>query len=266
MESQSTGWRYSAEYNQHYRQWVDSQGQVQIEWQEVGEGSNTLKQFDSSPIFEPTNVADGYVGNDAVEQNSYLTEEILDIESIGNTLQVENIHKPPGQLEDYQDTRFYPVKNPGAFFTKGRVLAVEWSEPPGVSQVTAKSQPFQKTRFFVVTKLVKHHNHCFGVAIHTYGKRGCTKPSVNGKDHTIIYTSDIAPPLLQGESIVKDPIRVIPSKDFSLHPTSRVNFSKVYTIEHNWAVSNLGRVAPADRKLLETQFNDTLGWGSKSTQ
>jgi hypothetical protein len=53
---------------------------------------------------------------------------------------------------------------------------------------------------------------------------------------------------LEGEKLFKQPIRVIPEENGSLAPQSRINFSKVYTVEHNVKVKNIGKV---DRDMLE---------------
>ncbi len=88
--------------------------------------------------------------------------------------------------------------------------------------------------------------------ISTYGGRGVTKRGVIAKDHTIIYTGDQAPDRLEGEeAMYKEPIRVIPDPGALLDSRSRLNFGKVYTVEHNVKVKNIGVVDKMDIPKLE---------------
>jgi hypothetical protein len=78
----------------------------------------------------------------------------------------------------------------------------------------------------------------------TYGRQGTGKRGVKADDHAIIYIGEIAPRELPGElPLRKRPIRVIgKSPQDKLNPASRINYSKVYTIEHNFKVCFIGRI------------------------
>lgn len=55
--------------------------------------------------------------------------------------------------------------------------------------------------------------------------------------------SNQSPGPLAAETITKDPIAVDPaSQDQTLDPLSRVNFAKMYTVEHNVKVMSIGTV------------------------
>jgi hypothetical protein len=83
--------------------------------------------------------------------------------------------------------------------------------------------------------------------IHTYNGQGVTKPSLSESDrraHAIVYMADTRPFCLPEEEkyLTKRPIAVDKaSADQRLDPMSRVNFKKIYTIEHNMKVMNVGK-------------------------
>jgi hypothetical protein len=85
--------------------------------------------------------------------------------------------------------------------------------------------------------------------INTYNGQGVTKPGLSESDrraHAIIYMTDTRPFCLPEEEryLTKKPIAVEKaSADQKLDSMSRLNFKKVYTIEHNVKVMNVGRVA-----------------------
>ena len=71
----------------------------------------------------------------------------------------------------------------------------------------------------------------------------------------MIGTSSAAAP---GEKIVKNAIAVKPAaKDQKLHPMSRINFDKIYTIEHNVKVMNVGKVVDESMHNLSLYFYNT---------
>jgi len=93
-------------------------------------------------------------------------------------------------------------------------------------------------------------------AIHTYSDRATLKPNLpDPKSHAIIYTSEQCPEEHYGpdgnniprfEELVLDPIQVEPhnKKDYLcvLSPLSRINYTKVYTVEKDVRVFNIGMV------------------------
>jgi len=91
----------------------------------------------------------------------------------------------------------------------------------------------------------------------TYSGQGTTKKGVHADDHAIIYTS--RPTLLRGEMpLSKQPIKVKPDTiEHKLDPASRLNYAKVYTIEHNVKVWCIGRIHRDDEwKLISAYNND----------
>ena len=71
----------------------------------------------------------------------------------------------------------------------------------------------------------------------------------------MVGTSSEAAP---GEKIVKNPITVKPAtEDQKLHPKSRINFDKIYTIEHNVRVMNVGKVVAESMHNLLLYFKNS---------
>jgi len=91
--------------------------------------------------------------------------------------------------------------------------------------------------------------------IHTYGYQACLKPSLpDVNQHTIIYTSEYPPNersyidekgVERFEGLSKTPIRVVSERkdpEGDLGERSRLNYSKVYTVEFYSRVLNIGMV------------------------
>jgi hypothetical protein len=89
----------------------------------------------------------------------------------------------------------------------------------------------------------------------TYGSQGTNKPGVKAEYHAMIYTGREVPNPLWGEQLVKRAVRMeLSSPEEKLDPTSRVNYAKVYTIEHNVRVCFIGKIHADSRATFETDF------------
>jgi hypothetical protein len=93
-----------------------------------------------------------------------------------------------------------------------------------------------------------HLRLTLGRPINTYGGRGVTKPGLSTAErqaHAIIYMSDTQPKILPEErDIVKKPIAVDKaSAQQKLDVMSRINFSRVHTVQWDVKVSNIGIVS-----------------------
>lgn len=88
----------------------------------------------------------------------------------------------------------------------------------------------------------------------TYGKQGTAKPGVKAEYHAIIYSSEKAPKELEKEpKLYKKPIRAV-LKNEKLRPESRVNYSKIYTVEHNVKVVFIGKIHKESELTFFTDF------------
>jgi hypothetical protein len=93
----------------------------------------------------------------------------------------------------------------------------------------------------------------------TYGQQGVLKYGVNADDHTVVY-SEKGPQVLDREVglMTKKPIRIdIRDKSHKLDPLSRLNYAKLYTVEHNVKVLFIGRVAKHHEQDVVIAFNQT---------
>ena len=72
----------------------------------------------------------------------------------------------------------------------------------------------------------------------------------------IIYTGTSIPQKLAGEArMFKDPIRVTPvSPEHNLDPLSRANCSKVFLVNHNVKVKEVGKVDTFDFRKLKAYY------------
>ncbi|KAG0647194.1 hypothetical protein D0Z07_7159 [Hyphodiscus hymeniophilus] len=166
----------------------------------------------------------------------------------------------------------YRVQNlPLEIFQTGSVL---WSEPEGeprqdVTVVTpytlGETKYGQKVhstiRRFVI--VAADRGHCQCLPILTYQRQGATKYGINRDDHAIIYIGKPPPDEVSAEErLTKTPIQMIPkSPRDKLEPKSRINYAKIYTVEHNVKVFFIGRIASTSEKQFAVDFDDT--WNKK---
>jgi hypothetical protein len=74
-----------------------------------------------------------------------------------------------------------------------------------------------------------------------------------------MYANDGQPTQLNEErGITKEPLAIVLAPGQKLDPLSRVNFGKVYTIEHNIKVSEVGKVSAASLPKLKAYWNNRL--------
>jgi hypothetical protein len=98
------------------------------------------------------------------------------------------------------------------------------------------------------------HSICLPVL--TYGGRGTLKPGCIRKSHAIVYSSKSKPEYLDGERKLRiEPVEVTVSQGTEISKASRVNVSKIYTIEHNVKVLGIGKVSPKGLEILAKAYN-----------
>jgi len=103
------------------------------------------------------------------------------------------------------------------------------------------------------------------LSIQTYRKQGVSKRGVTKSDHAIIYTGREAPQPKRkelpprGKHGMRRSVRVVSqSKKDKLDSMSRVNFAKIYTVEHNVKVYDFGQVHSRHEHRLISQFNEVF--------
>ncbi|PVH78963.1 hypothetical protein DL98DRAFT_421145, partial [Cadophora sp. DSE1049] len=124
-----------------------------------------------------------------------------------------------------------------------QVFKIKWSEPDGNdgTQITVPTKNgYVKIRRFVIVKTFAGHSLCLPIL--TYRGQGTMKRGVHADDHAVIYTDRRAgPKLLKGEELTKAALRMEPDNEsHKLDGKSRVNYAKVYTVEHNIPVQFIG--------------------------
>ena len=150
----------------------------------------------------------------------------------------------------------------------GRVFKTLWTEPAGGTTTAMDTRfyketsygelSFTKMRRFVVVR--KRLHSCLCLAIYTYSGQGATKSNVRPQDHALVYThgSEEPTPLPEEQSkkgafpiIVEEPTETI-------DPMSRLDFSRIYTVEHNVKVLKIGRISPEHHERLEKYFVESI--------
>ncbi|KAF4626150.1 hypothetical protein G7Y89_g12011 [Cudoniella acicularis] len=194
--------------------------------------------------------------------------------SISESTLSDNIVGTPG-IEEKLDSR-YQVRNYDykKFFQPGRVFSTLWTDP--TSEKTNQSQTFiseviygekvhTKIRRFVI---IQQRDKCYNcLPVTTYGGRGYKKSGIELNEHSQIY-SHKCPKEVQG--MKKKPLKVILSKTGdSLEDTSLINYGRIYTVESNVKVLDVGVLDEESQKRLQryyrqVNFSEDLPLDSKS--
>lgn len=98
----------------------------------------------------------------------------------------------------------------------------------------------------------------------TYGGKACKKSGVKANKHGIIYMRGHKARLLDKEpKLGFAPVRVDMTEDGErLSKESRVNYSKLVTVEHNVKVFFIGSVVPGDYDTVADAVN--MCWSAKT--
>jgi hypothetical protein len=163
------------------------------------------------------------------------------------------------------DHRYYRKPDAKKFFVVGRVFAMLWHEGAGDKKGghLSQAEPFSVQRnskrrgkyneevFSHIRRMAvvkARHGYCWCVPINTYNYQGVAKKGLSREDreaHSIIYMDDTNPSMHSAEKgmMFKSPIAVsAASSEQKLHYMSRINFGKVYSVEWNVKVMNVGKI------------------------
>ncbi|KPM43533.1 hypothetical protein AK830_g2987 [Neonectria ditissima] len=153
-------------------------------------------------------------------------------------------------------------------FGPGEIFKVLWCEPQGSGYDPTPSVSDRheyKDRFggkfyvgfrrFIV--IANDQGHCTCVPILTYGGKACSKKGIKPEKHGIVYEKGHKARLLSGEpKLGFAPARVEITQDGEkLSKESRVNYSKLVTVEHNVKVLFIGRVTAVDYDIVADAVN-----------
>ncbi|KAB5580299.1 hypothetical protein GE09DRAFT_432277 [Coniochaeta sp. 2T2.1] len=148
-------------------------------------------------------------------------------------------------------------------FKPGQTL---WSEPSDATTESYKhdggGQFYLGFRRLVI--VANDEDHCTCVPILTYMKQGCAKQGVIAAKHGIIYEAGTKARPLKGEpKLGFPPVRMnITAAGERLAKESRVNYSKLITVEHNVKVFFIGSIDQADFINIVAKAVDKC-WGDK---
>ncbi|KAL1866349.1 hypothetical protein Daus18300_006813 [Diaporthe australafricana] len=181
------------------------------------------------------------------------------------------IRGTPGNSE-YLDGR-YRVE-PSMKFEPGNVFKVMWSEPKG-GTIPGGGSRFSDTllqdhlngvwtgfRRFIVIR--NGEGHCSCVPILTYGKLGCLKNGVKPHHHGIVFEKGQQAITLSNEPALGfEPICMEMHPGEHISEESRVNYSKLVTVEHNVKVLFVGRVLYDDWPIVQQAVDSC--WDAKKS-
>ncbi|KAK7418571.1 hypothetical protein QQZ08_011196 [Neonectria magnoliae] len=153
-------------------------------------------------------------------------------------------------------------------FQPGEIFKVLWCEPQGSGfdpTPSVSDRHEYRDRFggkfyvgfrrFIV--IANDQGHCTCVPILTYGGKACSKKGIKPEKHGIVYEKGHKARLVPGEpKLGFAPARVEITQDGEkLSKESRVNYSKLVTVEHNVKVLFIGHVTSVDYDIVAEAVN-----------
>ncbi|KAH8175899.1 hypothetical protein LIA77_04317 [Sarocladium implicatum] len=173
------------------------------------------------------------------------------------------------------DTRFRVERS--SRFQPGEVFKAIWAEAKATDSAAGSANSSLRTdgdeirnsvgefvtgfRRFIVVANDLGNSTC--IPILTYGGRGCTKRGVKPEKHGIVYVKGQKPKLLESEpKLGFPPIKVeLSVEGEKLDRTSRINYSKLVTVEHNVRVMFIGSVVADDWPSVQDAIDQC--WAQK---
>ncbi|KAI1126775.1 hypothetical protein F5Y10DRAFT_204405 [Nemania abortiva] len=241
---------------------------------DVGGPSTSGSQYNSGPIYPGT-----YDLNPVGPQEGDITPHGTPMPPRSDFVDPSVIRGTPGSVERI-DNRF--VVEHSFKFQPGEVFKILWSEPQGqvpggatISDIRAIDGGAGQfyvgfRRFIIVSTDESHHSTC--VPILTYDRQGCGKRGVRPSKHGIIYAMGQRPKTLRDEpDLGFDPVPLeMYAEGETLAMQSRVNYSKLVTIEHNVKVFFIGRIPPTYFQTVQYAvdkcWNDKMHKSSKKSR
>jgi hypothetical protein len=141
------------------------------------------------------------------------------------------------------------VKNPRAFFKKGRVFETSWNGPDG--------PPNQTARFAVIKP---QSTHSIVLPLGTFPDQTPTKYGKAANNFATVVPVDSGfAPTNHGNELHPESLYVkVENPSVTIDPMSRVNLGTPLTVDHNVRVQNIGRVVGDSVKLLDKSYADSL--------
>ncbi|KAE8447117.1 hypothetical protein EG329_011101 [Mollisiaceae sp. DMI_Dod_QoI] len=156
-----------------------------------------------------------------------------------------------------------------SFFQCGRVFKTLWTDAagPDYNNKSENDQFMSKQRFkvaygqivyskirrFIVVK--QNDRSCQCLPVTTYNGKGYKKGGINLNAHGLIYSAGDAP--IEVPDITKRPLKVRPAKNGErVNSNSYVNYGRVYCVDTNVKVKDLGELDSDSRKLLRWYYRE----------
>lgn len=116
---------------------------------------------------------------------------------------------------------------------------------------------YSKIRYFVVVREMQ--GCCLCLPLNTYSFQGMSKQKIRVEDYAAVYAVGSDPPTQDREALTKDPFPIIiEDTQETLSPMSRLNFGRVYTVEHNIKVLKFGRIPKEHIPALNRYFVESM--------
>jgi hypothetical protein len=159
------------------------------------------------------------------------------------------------------------ISKPTRFFKVGRVFKCLWTEPAGDSSEDGGAYltplrfgeaAFTKVRHFIVVREMQNCSLC--LPLNTHNRQGALKTGLRKQDYAAVFAEGSQPVLDPMEGIVRTSLPIIvENENETIDPMSRLNFGRVYTVEHNIKVAKVGRIGQDHIKLLDDYFLESIG-------
>lgn len=175
-----------------------------------------------------------------------------------------NVRATHGSREQIDSSYVVRKDDYKKFFRVGRVFATLWTDAVGdagkvdqtfVSPVIYGEKVFTKIRRFVVAREGDRSVTCHPVT--SYNGAAITKKDIRRNEHGFIHSKTVGPQPMPG--MLPKSLRVILSKGAPpLSENSLVNYGKVYTVETNVKVKDIGDLDRESRQTLRHYFKQVL--------
>ncbi|KAJ5679270.1 hypothetical protein N7462_007514 [Penicillium macrosclerotiorum] len=172
------------------------------------------------------------------------------------------------------DPRYKRQNDPRRFFRVGRVFAMLWHENAGLNGTPVSQKipslkqgctrgKYQEPIYSSIRRMIvikEQKGCCWCIPVTTYSGQGVGKAGVDRGKHAVIYMRGARPVTKSNEpKMTKEPLEVEPARpDQKLDPMSRVNFGKIYTVEHNVKVLPVGKVTEASLEKFNAYMRAEL--------
>lgn len=134
-----------------------------------------------------------------------------------------------------------------------------WPEPGGECLKDGAGPPVHvEDRIFVVIR--PRATYCLCLPVNTYEGQATSKLDLAAQDHAAVVPLGGEAQLHEQEQpLTKSPMFVtIENENVSVDSMARINFAKVYTIEHGVRVQSIGRIVSDSIWQMEKYFTETL--------